>query len=251
MQLSLPPALRINPSGQWLPRLAGLVLFIALCALATRWALTFSAMKTIPVPRAARVAQTEAVETGAAGTLFGGTAQSGVRNVQVIGVVADVGSGAGAAIVSLDGGPPKAVRAGTALSPQIRLTQVLDRAVVIERNGVRQEIALPVPAIVARGPALPSGASASLSTPVPAIVTRGPAARPQPVPPSGAGAPLSTPMPVPVPVAPAAAPPPQAQPALPSGEGAPPSTPVPVTPAAAPPPQSQQGTSDNEPAAPN
>lgn len=180
MQLSLRPALRFNPSGLWLPRLAGLVLFIALCALATRWALTFGAMKTIPVPRAARVAQTEAVETGAAGTLFGGSAQSGVRDVQVIGVVADIGSGAGAAIVSLDGGPPKAVRAGTALSPQIRLTEVRDRAVVIERNGVRQEIPLPVPAIVRHGPAapaqpgLPSGAAAPLSTPMPATPVAAP-----------------------------------------------------------------------------
>ncbi|EHP43968.1 hypothetical protein OR16_05664 [Cupriavidus basilensis OR16] len=129
------------------------MLFVALCALATRWALTFSAMQTIAVPQAARVAQTEAVETGAAGTLFGGNAQSGVRDVQLIGVVADIGSGAGAAIVSLDGGLPKAVRAGTALSPQIRLTEVRDRGIVIERNGVRQEIALPVPAIVTRGPA--------------------------------------------------------------------------------------------------
>ncbi|MGO4814470.1 hypothetical protein AB4156_33690 [Cupriavidus sp. 2MCAB6] len=180
MQLSLRPALRFNPFGLWLPRLVGLVLFVALCALATRWALTFSAMKTISVPRVARVAQTEAVETGAAGTLFGGSAQSGVRDVQVIGVVADIGSGAGAAIVSLDGGPPKAVRAGTALSPQIRLTEVRDRAVVIERNGVRQEIALPVPAIVRRGPAvpaqpgLPSGAAAPLSTPMPATSVAAP-----------------------------------------------------------------------------
>ncbi|WP_420996030.1 hypothetical protein ACKI2N_018365 [Cupriavidus sp. 30B13] len=170
------PAFRFNPAGLWLPRLAALVLFVALCALATRWVLTFSAMKTIPVPRTARVAQTEAVETGAAGTLFGGAAQSGVRDVQLIGVVAEIGrggGGAGAAILSLDGGPPKAVRAGTALSPQLRLVEIRDRGVVIERNGVRQEIALPVPAIVTRGaaapaqPALPAGAAAPLSTPMP------------------------------------------------------------------------------------
>ncbi|MCP3023325.1 type II secretion system protein N [Cupriavidus basilensis] len=188
MQLSLRPALRFNPSSLWLPRLAALVLFVALCALATRWALTFSAMQTIAVPNAARVAQTEAVETGAAGTLFGGNAQSGVRDVQLIGVVADIGSGAGAAIVSLDGGPAKAVRAGTALSPQIRLTEVRDRGVVIERNGVRQEIALPVPAIVTRGPAaatqpaLPAGAAAPLSTPMPVPATPIPAPPPQSLP---------------------------------------------------------------------
>ncbi|MDF3839373.1 general secretion pathway protein [Cupriavidus basilensis] len=184
MQLSLRPALRFNLSGLWLPRLAGLLLFVALCALATRWVLAFSAMKTIPLPGTARVAQTEAVETGAAGTLFGGNVQSGVRDVQLIGVVADIGSGAGAAIVSLDGGPPKAVRAGTALSPQIRLTEIRDRGVVIERNGVRQEIALPVPAIAVAGaaaaaPALPAGAAAPLSTPMPVPAVPVPAPPPQ------------------------------------------------------------------------
>ncbi|ODV42205.1 general secretion pathway protein [Cupriavidus sp. UYMMa02A] len=172
MQLSLRPVFRPDAAA-WLPRAASLVLFIALCALATRWVLTFSAMRTIPVPQAARVAQTEAVETGAVATLFGGSAQGGARDVQLVGVVADVADGAGAAIVSLDGGPPKAVRAGTALSSQIRLVEIHGRSVVIERNGVRQEIALPVQAAANRsGPpslpaTLPSGAAAPLATPMP------------------------------------------------------------------------------------
>lgn len=176
MQLSLRPVFRPDAAA-WLPRVAALVLFVALCALATRWMLTFSAMRTIPVPQAARVAQTEAVETGAVATLFGGSAQGGVRDVQLIGVVADVSDGAGAAIVSLDGGPPKAVRAGTALSQQIRLVEIHGRSVVIERNGVRQEIVLPVQA----------GAPNAGAAPLPAA------------PPSGAAAPLATPMPPPAP----------------------------------------------------
>lgn len=176
MQLSIRPVFRPDAAA-WLPRAASLVLFVALCALATRWVLTFSAMRTIPVPQAARVAQTEAVETGAVATLFGGSAQGGVRDVQLVGVVADVAGGAGAAIVSLDGGPPKAVRAGTALSQQIRLVEIHGRSVVIERNGVRQEIALPVQAATPR------------SGPVPLPAT----------PPSGAAAPLATPMTPPAP----------------------------------------------------
>lgn len=168
------PAFRFDLSAAWLPRLASLVLFVALCALVTHWVLTFSAMRTIPVPKSARVAQTEAVETGAVATLFGGNAQSGVRDVQLIGVVADLdGVGPAAAILSLDGGPPKAVRAGASLSPQIRLAEVHGRNIVIERNGVRQEIALPLQNSVAVGrpgtlPAMPpSGAGAPLSTPMP------------------------------------------------------------------------------------
>ena len=191
MQLSLRPVFRPDAAA-WLPRAASLVLFVALCALATRWMLTFSAMRTIPVPQAARVAQTEALETGAVATLFGGSAQGGVRDVQLVGVVADVADGAGAAIVSLDGGPPKAVRAGTALSQQIRLVEIHGRSVVIERNGVRQEIALPLQAgAPPSGPAPlatpPSGAAAPLATPMtpPApAVSQAPAQTPQPVPPS-------------------------------------------------------------------
>lgn len=165
--------LRFDLSAPWLPRVAGLLLFVALCALVTHWVLAFSAMRTIPVPKSARVAQTEAVETGAVATLFGGSAQSGVRDVQLIGVVADLdGVGPAAAILSLDGGPPKSVRAGTSLSPQIKLTEIHGRNIVIERNGVRQEIALPLQTGVSagsRGPAPaapPSGAAAPLSTPL-------------------------------------------------------------------------------------
>ncbi|MFJ4290422.1 type II secretion system protein N [Cupriavidus sp. NPDC089707] len=181
MQLSLRPVLRFHAAAPWLPRLASVALFVALCALATYWALTFSAMRTLPVPQSARVAQTEAVETGAVATLFGGSAQGGPRDVQLLGVVAEVDGGAGAAIVSLDGGPPKAVRSGAELSQQIRLVEIRQRSVVIERSGVRQEIALPVQPGAARASA--AGAAA------PAL----------PTPPAGAAAPMATPMPPPAP----------------------------------------------------
>lgn len=171
------PAFRFDLSATWLPRVAGLALFVALCALVTHWVLVFSAMRTIPVPKSARVAQTDAVETGAVATLFGGSADAGVRDVQLIGVVADLdGIGPAAAILSLDGGPPKAVRAGAALSSQIRLKEIHGRNIVIERNGVRQEIALPLQNSVTVGrpgalPATPpSGAAAPLATPMPAPV---------------------------------------------------------------------------------
>lgn len=203
----LRPAFRLDPSAAWLPRLASLVCFVALCALATHWVLTFSAMKTIVVPQTARVAQTEAMETGALGTLFGGTVQAGVRDVKLIGVVADVdGGGPSAAILALDDGTPKAVRAGAALSSQIKLVEIRSRGIVIERNGVRQEIALPVQNVAVPGK-IGSVAAA---------------------PPSGAAAPLSTPMPTPAPPAPVVT---QAAPV----QSAPPS----AQPSAQPQPQSQ------------
>ncbi|MGY8526600.1 type II secretion system protein N [Paracidovorax citrulli] len=173
MRLSLQPAFRIDSAAAWAPRLAAPVLFVAFCALVTWWVLKISAMNTIPVPQRARVAQTEAVETGAVGTLFGGRPQATVTNVQLLGVVAALGGGRGAAVVSVDNGPPKALRAGAELGPQLKLVEIRDRAIVIERNGASQVIALPAQPLAARGPA--------------------PAARAQALPPSGAAAPLSTP----------------------------------------------------------
>ncbi|WP_197324128.1 type II secretion system protein N, partial [Ralstonia solanacearum] len=154
-------------------RLLSLVLFAALCALLAHWVLTLSSLRSLSVPREARVAQTEALETGAAVTLFGGGPQSGPRDVQVAGVVADLADGSGAAIVSIDGGPPQAIRAGKALSPSLKLVEIKARSVVIERNGVRQEIALPASAVAGISPA---GRNAPL-----------------PLPPSGAAAPMATP----------------------------------------------------------
>ncbi|MBY4898989.1 type II secretion system protein N [Cupriavidus sp. AU9028] len=173
MRLSLQPAFRLDSAAAWAPRLAAPVLFVALCALVTWWVLKISAMNTLPVPQRARVAQTEAVETGAVATLFGGRPQATVTNVQLLGVVADIGGGRGAAVVTVDNGPPKALRAGAQLGPQLKLVEIRDRAIVIERNGASQVIPLPAQPQPTRGPA--------------------PAARPQVLPPSGAAAPLSTP----------------------------------------------------------
>nr|WP_255674232.1 type II secretion system protein N [Cupriavidus sp. UGS-1] len=222
--MSLPSAFRFDAGAAWLPRVATLLLFVALCALATRWALTFSAMDTIPVPKTARVAQTEAVETGAIATLFGGSPQAGVRDVQLLGVIADP-AGGGAAVVSIDNGPPKALRAGAALSPQIRLVEIRDRAVVIERNGARQTIALPARPLAARGTP-PRATPAPLATP-----------------PSGAAAPLSTPATQPVPAAPSAPPPaPPAAVAPPAYQPPPAMAPNPGMAGQVPPPQVNPGT---------
>jgi general secretion pathway protein C len=159
-------------TAQQSSRLLTLVLFAAVCALLTHWVLTLSSLRSMGVPREARVAQTDALDTGAAVTLFGGGPQNGPRDVQIAGVVADLADGSGAAIVSIDGGPPQAVRAGKALSPSLKLVEIKARSVAIERNGARQEIALPASSVAgvslgARNmpPLPPSGAAAPLATP--------------------------------------------------------------------------------------
>ena len=164
-------------------RLLSLVLFAALCALLTHWALTLSSLRSLGAPREARVAQTDALETGAAVTLFGGGPQNGPRDVQVMGVVADLADGSGAAIVSVDGGAPQAVRAGKSLSSNLKLVEIKARSVVIERNGARQEIPLPASAVAGVSPANRN-------------------ASPLPLPPAGAAAPLSTPATPPAPPVP-------------------------------------------------
>ncbi|MBB6590003.1 pilus assembly protein PilZ [Ralstonia solanacearum] len=175
-------------------RLLSLVLFAALCALLTHWVLTLSSLRSLSAPREARVAQTEALETGAAVTLFGGGPQNGPRDVQVAGVVADLADGSGAAIVSIDGGPPQAIRAGKALSPSLKLVEIKARSVVIERNGVRQEIALPASAVAGISPA---GRNAPLPLPLPPSGAAAPMATPAMPPPPGAmaGNPANTAMP--------------------------------------------------------
>ncbi|CAJ0813837.1 type II secretion system protein N [Ralstonia flaminis] len=171
-------------NAQQSSRLLSLVLFAALCALLTHWVLTLSSLRSLSVPREARVAQTDALETGASVTLFGGGPQTGPRDVQVAGVVADLADGTGAAIVSVDGGPPQAVRAGKSLSSNLKLVEIKARSVVIERNGARQEIPLPASAVVAGiSPANRNAPS-------------------QPLPPSGAAAPLATPVAPPAPAVP-------------------------------------------------
>ena len=174
-------------NAQQSSRLLSLVLFAALCALLTHWVLTLSSLRSLSVPREARVAQTDALETGAAVTLFGGGPQNGPRDVQVMGVVADLTDGSGAAIVSVDGGPPQAVRAGKSLSSNLKLVEIKARSVVIERNGARQEIPLPANAVAGQGGA---GLSAYRNAPS------------MPLPPSGAAAPLATPAAPPPPAVP-------------------------------------------------
>ncbi|MGM3274535.1 type II secretion system protein N [Ralstonia sp. 24A2] len=172
-------------NAQQSSRLLSLVLFAALCALLTHWVLTLSSLRALSVPREARVAQTDALETGASVTLFGGGPQTGPRDVQVAGVVADLADGTGAAIVSVDGGPPQAVRAGKSLSSNLKLVEIKARSVVIERNGARQEIPLPASAVVAGVTPANRNAPSGL-----------------PLPPSGAAAPMATPAVPPAPAVP-------------------------------------------------
>lgn len=124
----------------YLPRLVSLLLFLAMCALATYWITTLIGLRTLPVPAQAQVVQPQALETGALRTLFGGTGGAGSTTVRLFGVVAAGPNGA--AILAVEGGEPKVVRVGGTLEG-MALVEVHPRRVVLERRGVRQELQLP------------------------------------------------------------------------------------------------------------
>lgn len=129
-----------------MPRLVSLLLFLAICALLAYWITAWMALRTLPLPQQGQVVQPQVLETGAVRTLFGGTRGSANRDIRLLGVVAD--GPRGAAILAMDGGEPKVVRTGGSLTPEVVLVEVQPRRVVLERNGVRQE--LPLPAVGAR-----------------------------------------------------------------------------------------------------
>lgn len=62
--------------------------------------------------------------------------------IQVSGVIA--GSQGAVAIVSIDGGPARAVRSGEELARGVRLVAIEGRGLVIERGGQRSRVEVPV-----------------------------------------------------------------------------------------------------------
>jgi general secretion pathway protein C len=63
--------------------------------------------------------------------------------MRVLGVVAASGGKSGYAVVQLDGNKILAAREGTDIAPGIRLAQVQAGQIILERNGVRETLALP------------------------------------------------------------------------------------------------------------
>ena len=84
-----------------------------------------------------------------AGTLFGSVprnqaaaASTGIA-VKLLGVVAAAGGRRGYAVVQVEGKQILALHEGEDLSPGVRLAEVLADHVLLERNGVRETLALP------------------------------------------------------------------------------------------------------------
>jgi general secretion pathway protein C len=120
-------------------RLLSLAAFAAFCATAAWWTLEIATTRAAPVQAAAAQAP---VSLDEAGTLFGGKLdRSAVQDIHLFGILA-LQQGA-AAILSIGGEPAKAVSLGGPIGQDIKLAEVRARSIVIDRHGVRSEVALP------------------------------------------------------------------------------------------------------------
>jgi general secretion pathway protein C len=104
------------------------------------WGAILFAPRPGELPPAVRPAVNRFNDTSPAALLFG---KNGALKTQVA-VTGLISSGAmGAAVLSIDGGPPLAWRAGQEISPGLHLLRVDANAVILDQNGTQATIAIP------------------------------------------------------------------------------------------------------------
>ena len=139
------PPQRSNFAQSALVFAATLATLMLLCAILAYWTWAWLAPRPAPVVRAADEMQPR-LDT--AYSLFGGerrtsTAAVVAPAIRILGVVAAAGGKSGYAIVQLDSNRILAAREGTDIAPGIRLAQVQAGQIILERNGMRETLALP------------------------------------------------------------------------------------------------------------
>lgn len=122
------------------PRIVSLCLIAAALAGLAWW--TVALLE--PLPRAAPAAASGASDEGGAREAAAWLAPGSAKlEVKVAGALA--GGGRGAAVLSVNGGPPQAYAIGDALTHSARLVGIEAQALVVEQSGVRTR--LPMPAL--------------------------------------------------------------------------------------------------------
>jgi general secretion pathway protein C len=124
---------------------ATLAALMLLCAVLAYWTWAWLAPRPAPQTRAADEVPPR---VDAAYSLFGGARRTSAPvptalAIRVLGVVAASGGNIGYAVVQLEGNKILAAREGTDIAPGIRLAQVQAGQIILERNGVRETLALP------------------------------------------------------------------------------------------------------------
>lgn len=132
--------LRIAPSRvDLLPLVAMLVSGAALIAVSL-WAVRSLTVSDAPAP--SPVAPPAPLDVAASARLFGAKPDDKRDAIQLLGVLAFDARRA-AAIVSIGGEASRVVSLGAAIGEAAKLAEVRARSIVVDRNGVQREIALP------------------------------------------------------------------------------------------------------------
>lgn len=181
-----------------LPLFVNFVLFIALCASASFWALRLFKPQSRDLAAPAAIADFEPAP-GQWGSLFGRSAiaSAPASNYAVKGVVVARHAADSVAILIADGKPAQTIAIGGALSPGVFLQEVHESYIVILENGISKRVDLPAPASlpISVGSA---GLSAGLQViaPAPQLPQAAPNSNPAPAPVDSSGGVVVTPRPV-------------------------------------------------------
>lgn len=165
--------------------LASFVMFIALCASATYWALQLFRPAVRPVAAAPPAAKPEPKLDAAAG-LFGGrpAAFAVASNFELKGVVVASNAGESVAIVSADGKPAQAVGVDSEVMPGVTIKEVTRQFVLLSEGGVVKRVELPESA---KSQVRMEMAPPAPATPVPPPATPVPPPAPQTIVPTTVG----------------------------------------------------------------
>lgn len=193
-----------------LPHIVSFLLFIALCASAAYWAMQLFKPPLRQVAAPPRAAQAE-IRADAAASLFGGRKGNAVAasNYQLRGVIFSDNPRDSVAIISADGKPPQAIRAGREVVPDVTVEEVHRDYVLLSEGGTSKRVDLPEDTKglegIAEAPAAvrPVTPPPPVQTPIPGqpIPSRAQAAAAQGVPPSAPPYPAGQPVPQQVPPA--------------------------------------------------
>lgn len=142
-----------------LPVLVSFALFIALCATIAYWVMEYTKPPLRPIAPPPRAAQSDVTVTSAAQLFGGNRAVAVAANYQLRGVVVAGNPEESVAILSADGKPPQAVRAGREILPGTIVKEVAARHVLLSEGGVIKRVDLPesVASTPAPGTANPLG----------------------------------------------------------------------------------------------
>lgn len=171
------------------PLIASFVLFILLCVSAAYWALQLFQ----PPPRAVAApprATAPEIRPQAAAALFGGrTGTATESNYQLRGVIYAGNPRDSVAILSADGKPAQAVRAGSEIVPGVRVKEVHRAYVLLAEDGAEKRVDLPEEdgqqasgastAPITTRPVAPGPAAPPATPPAPAPTQQAPASGPE------------------------------------------------------------------------